>query len=105
MGGKTGEFIGSKAKESYAQKRSTFNSKLSAYNSRVKFGKSSTRENGLSAAEIGSRPKMEFSSGFMGVHERSLDSQARGLSRRDSLREEDQFQRNRLIGGITNTLG
>ena len=72
MGGRTGEFVTDKAKEGYAQKRETFNQQLSAYNSRVKFGKSSTREGGLSAAEIGSRPTMQFSSGFTGDYERRM---------------------------------
>ena len=90
MGGRTGRFVGGKARESYNQKRSVYNQQLASYNSRVKFGKTSTREGGLSSAEIGSPPSMKFGRGFMGDYERILHGQSQGLSQSE----------NRRLGGL-----
>jgi hypothetical protein len=105
MGGRTGRFVSDRAKDSYAKKRSTFNQQLSAYNSRVKFGKSDTREGGLSSAEVGSRPTMSFSSGFVGAYERRMFAGDSGSAGFGGIDDYQRNKRQQIFGGTNSQLG
>jgi len=66
-----GSRIRSGVSKNYEANRTAFESAKSTYESKLKFGKTSTRSNGLSEAEIGPAPVMQFSNGFAGDAERS----------------------------------
>jgi len=72
MGGRAGEFLKEKSESNYAANRTAFNQRQKIFQSKMKFGKSSTRVGGLSEAQIGSAPTMQFSQGYIGNMEREL---------------------------------
>lgn len=101
MGGKLGNFVKGQAQESVRLKRSQYNQKLETHNGRKKFGKSDTREVGLSDSEIGPAPKMAgYSKGFMGAAEHSIDLQSQGFSGMELHKRKQGFNRDRLRRGF-----
>lgn len=59
MGGRTGDFLSGRTKEQQAARKADFAQAQKQYDSRKRFGQTSTRAGGLTAEQIGEAPVME----------------------------------------------
>lgn len=97
-----------KSAANHAGNRASFAQAQKSYQSKLKFGKSSTRQGGLSDAQIGEAPTMKPSSskGFMGNYERAFDPTLQGMSLQDRRQgEQDRRRANLGFGGGSSQLG
>jgi len=86
----------------YAANKADLARAQKSYQSKLKFGKSDTRQGGLTQAQIGEAPTMKFSSGVQGVFERQLDYDERGLTSMERRKEENERKRRSFgFGGAT----
>lgn len=92
----------SRSSDTYAANKADLVRAQKSYQSKLKFGKSDTRQGGLTQAQIGDAPTMKFSSGVQGVFERQLDYDDRGLTRMERMNEDSERRRRSLgFGGAT----
>lgn len=94
--------MASRSSDTYAANKADLARAQKSYQSKLKFGKSDTRQGGLTQAQIGEAPTMKFSSGAQGVFERQLDYDARGLTRMERIKEENERRTQSFgFGGAT----
>lgn len=98
--------MASRSSAAYAANKADLARAQKSYQSKLKFGKSDTRQGGLTQAQIGEAPTMKFSSGVQGTFERQLDYDARGLTSMDRMKEENERKRQSFgFGGGATQLG